>query len=130
MNPVSNSSTVISTLDRGFHKIDRNHDGNLDKKEFGPFYEMLKGGIAKEVDGSYQRSEQQEFERLDKNQDGLVSEEEMKGSSFLMRADLCSDTLNPMIEYLFQQKTASAAAAAALLSDPSDENTKPDSVKR
>ena len=126
MNPIGNASPLSNMLDKAFQKVDKNQDGSLDKKEFSTFYEVLKPGIAKNLDNSYRISEPQEFSRMDHNGDGQISDSEMQNTPVLMPADLCSDSLGPMVQYLLQQKTASATEAANLLMPPDDSKDKDD----
>jgi Ca2+-binding EF-hand superfamily protein len=115
MSTIDTNNRMETMLDNAFSRFDRNQDSKLDKEEYTSFYEMLRNGIALGLDNKPVVSEKQFFERMDHNGDASVSNEEMHGTNFLMRADLCDPSLDNMIQWLREQSTEAATLAAQLL---------------
>ena len=118
MTAINTSNPLTKMLNNAFSKLDRDHSGSLDKGEFGSLYEILKPGIATDKSGKLLVSEAQEFQRMDHNADGKVSQSELDTTDVLMPASLTDDSLGAMLEHLKLLDTISARAAASLLSAP------------
>lgn len=102
-------------LGNAFDRLDQDNNGGLDRSDFHSMYELLKPGIAVDVAGKPQFTENDEFQRMDHNADGQVSKEELQTTGVLMPATLTDDSLTAMIAYLHQLDTLSAKTAAAQL---------------
>lgn len=110
-------NSLTTMLDQAFAKFDRNHDGQLDSLEFKPFYEILKPGIAVDQSQKPLVDTQAFFDRMDKNADGAVTQPEMQSTGILMPADLTDSSLHAMLDYMKQQTSEQAQAAAKILAE-------------
>lgn len=116
MSSVNLDNPLSLMLDKAFSKIDSNHDNTLDAQEYKSFYEVLRAGIAVDKNEQPVISGQDYFQRMDHNGDGGVTRDEMQTTTVIMPADLCDTSLNAMIDWLKNQKTASALLAVQFLS--------------
>jgi hypothetical protein len=60
---------------------------------------------------------QDAFQRMDKNADGAVTQPEMQSTGVLMPASLTDGSLHAMLDYLKQQTSEQAQAAAKILAE-------------
>lgn len=119
---MSSINALGQLLDKAFTKIDRNQDNNLDSGEFRSFYEVLRPGLVDENNNA-NVSVNDMFQKMDHNDDGLVSRNEMATTTVAIPAVITPDeSLDLMIKYLQEQGTASASLTAKYLSeaDPGD----------
>lgn len=117
MTTISSSNPLSNMLGNVFARLDRDGSKSLDRGEFQFFYEVLKPGIAADADGTPQIGEAEQFTRMDKDSDGVVSQSEVQTAGVLMPAELTDESLLAMIEYLKRQEGAAASATASLLAD-------------
>lgn len=115
MTVVNHSSALAGMLTNAFSKLDQDRDGKLDASEFQSFYEILRAGIAVDDKGNPTVSAQDYRSRMDADSDGCVTVSEMQDTGVLMPANLTSDSLDSMIQYLLGQASESALTAASLL---------------
>ncbi|HJS14692.1 MAG TPA: EF-hand domain-containing protein [Rheinheimera sp.] len=88
-------------LNKAFGKMDENKDNQLDQNEFSKFNEILKPGIAQDAKGNPTTDY---WQRMDHDQDGVVTREEMNSTGVLMPSALCGDDMSAMIKYLKAQQ--------------------------
>lgn len=116
-SPTSNSTPLSQMLNNAFAKFDRDGDGKLNADEFNEFNEILKPGIAIDDSGkptiNYNK-------RMDHDDDGMISQEEMNTTGLLMPADLCDPSLKSMLNYLRLKDDSLALEAAAILDGDAD----------
>nr|WP_210300787.1 EF-hand domain-containing protein [Rhizobium rhizoryzae] len=105
-------------LNKAFEKLDRDGDGKLNGDEFKTFNELLKPGIAVNKEG---KPTVDYKERMDHDDDGWVSQDEMNSTPLLMPADLCDPSLKSMLDYLLLKADPSAIEAARLVTEDGEQ---------
>lgn len=115
MTSIDRTNPLTNMLANAFNKFDKDGDGKLNAQEYRSFYEILKPGIALDEHKQPLISEQDYRARMDADSDGLVSSSEALGATVLMPADLTSESLDSMLQYLVKLGTDNSLAAASSL---------------